>query len=64
MRTGAGRLGEGLLEGTVVTCPWHGREFDVSAGICPDNPKVRIEIYPVKIAGNELLIEPEGGSKA
>jgi nitrite reductase (NADH) small subunit len=59
-----GPLGEGLLEGTVVTCPWHGWEFDVSTGICLGNPKVRIEVYPVKIAGNELLIDPGGGSQA
>lgn len=23
-----GPLGEGELEGTIVTCPWHGRQYD------------------------------------
>ena len=25
-------LGQGKLEGTVVTCPWHGSQFDVTTG--------------------------------
>jgi nitrite reductase/ring-hydroxylating ferredoxin subunit len=52
-----GPLGEGVLEGTVVTCPWHGWEFDVSNGTCPGNPKARIETYPVKIEGKDLLVD-------
>jgi nitrite reductase (NADH) small subunit len=27
-----GPLGEGTLRGTVVTCPWHGWQFDVTTG--------------------------------
>ena len=27
-----GPLGEGSLEGTTVTCPWHGATFDVRTG--------------------------------
>src|SRR5690348_14357617 len=27
-----GPLGEGALRGTVVTCPWHGWQFDVVSG--------------------------------
>ncbi len=27
-----GPLGEGELEGTVVTCPWHGAQFEVTTG--------------------------------
>jgi nitrite reductase/ring-hydroxylating ferredoxin subunit len=27
-----GPLNEGALEGTVVTCPWHGSMFDVRSG--------------------------------
>ncbi|MBI1903116.1 MAG: Rieske 2Fe-2S domain-containing protein [Planctomycetia bacterium] len=27
-----GPLGEGFLEGPVVTCPWHGWQFDVTSG--------------------------------
>ena len=27
-----GPLGQGTLEGCVVTCPWHGWQFDVTSG--------------------------------
>jgi len=27
-----GPLGEGQLEGSVVTCPWHGWQFNVATG--------------------------------
>jgi nitrite reductase/ring-hydroxylating ferredoxin subunit len=26
------RLGKGKLEGTVLTCPWHGSQFEVTSG--------------------------------
>lgn len=27
-----GPLGEGHVEGTTITCPWHGSQFDVNVG--------------------------------
>ena len=27
-----GPLGKGILQGCVVTCPWHGWQFDVTSG--------------------------------
>ena len=27
-----GPLGKGALEGTTLTCPWHGSQFDVTSG--------------------------------
>jgi nitrite reductase (NADH) small subunit len=57
-----GPLGEGLLEGTTVICPWHGWEFDVSSGACLNNPKARIKIYPTRIEGSALLVDPGEGS--
>ncbi len=52
-----GPLGEGLLEGTVVICPWHGWEYDVTSGECLTNPKVRIQAYPVKVEGSDVLVD-------
>jgi len=57
-----GPLGEGLLEGTTVICPWHGWEFDVSSGACLTDPKAKITVYPTRVEGNELLVDPSGGS--
>lgn len=33
-----GPLQEGTLEGGVVTCPWHGSQFDVATGFCVRGP--------------------------
>ena len=57
-----GPLGEGLLEGTTVVCPWHGWEFDVASGACITNPKAKISTYPVKVEGNDLLVDLTEGS--
>ncbi|OGP86859.1 MAG: non-heme iron oxygenase ferredoxin subunit [Deltaproteobacteria bacterium RBG_13_65_10] len=54
-----GPLGEGLVDGTVVTCPWHGWEYDVTSGKCLTNPKARIRIYPVKVEGNDVLLDAD-----
>jgi len=52
-----GPLSEGACEGKVVTCPWHGWQYDVSTGACPDNPKVKVQSYPVKVEGDDVWVE-------
>ena len=59
-----GPLGDGLLEGTTVSCPWHGWEFDVASGACITNPKTRVSTYPVKREGNDLLVDVSGRDAA
>ena len=36
-----GPLGEGELDGTTVTCPWHGWRWDVTTGANVNNPDYR-----------------------
>jgi len=52
-----GPLGQGVLQGTVVTCPWHGWQFDVVTGKAPANPAVGISCYPVEIRGQEVFVD-------
>ena len=52
-----GPLGEGELEGTIVTCPWHGWRWDVSTGANTNNPAVKIPCFPVKVEGTSLFVE-------
>jgi len=52
-----GPLGEGALEGTVVTCPWHGWKFDVTTGISPVAPTVHVQTFKVVIQGNNVMVE-------
>jgi nitrite reductase (NADH) small subunit len=51
-----GPLAEGLVEGTMVTCPWHGWQFDVRSGKTPLGPKITQPVYEVKIDGQDVLV--------
>jgi nitrite reductase/ring-hydroxylating ferredoxin subunit len=52
-----GPLGEGDLDGRVVTCPWHGWRFDVTTGANEMNLQVKVSCYPVKLEGGAVLVE-------
>ena len=41
----------------MVTCPWHGWEYDVTSGVCQGNPDVKQVQYAVKVEGEDILIE-------
>lgn len=51
-----GPLGEGDLDGNVVTCPWHGWQFDVATGNCVVRPGVKQTTYQVKAEGDDILV--------
>ncbi len=51
-----GPLGEGSLEGSLVTCPWHGWEYDVTTGACRTNPAVKVAAYQVRVEGEDILL--------
>ncbi len=42
-----GPLGKGFLCGTVLTCPWHGWQFDVVSGRHKLSPTVSQKVYEV-----------------
>ena len=43
-----GPLGEGSLSDSVVTCPWHGWQYDVKSGACKTNPSVSFVFLNLK----------------
>ena len=51
-----GPLGEGELEGNIVTCPWHGWRYNVTTGACINNPSAKVEAYQVKIEGENVKV--------
>jgi len=52
-----GPLGKGRLEGTMVTCPWHGSQFDVTSGQVTKGPARRpVAAYPVRVQGNDVFV--------
>lgn len=52
-----GPLGDGLFDGSVVTCPWHAWQFDVVTGEAVYEPGVTIDCYPVHADGDDILVE-------
>lgn len=53
-----GPLDEGELNGTIVTCPWHGAKFDVTNGkvISPPAKDDRAS-YPITVKGNKVYVK-------
>ncbi len=53
----SGPLSDGDLEGYVLTCPWHGAQFDVRTGKVLRGPaRQKIMTYPVKIEDASILV--------
>src|SRR5262249_26060555 len=53
-----GPLGEGDLAGEVVTCPWHGAQFNVKTGAVLATPaRQGVQSIPVKVQGDDVLVE-------
>lgn len=52
-----GPLAEGELEGTTVTCPWHGAMFDVTSGEVQGPPADdSLPAYEVRVRGDEVQV--------
>jgi nitrite reductase/ring-hydroxylating ferredoxin subunit len=53
----SGPLNDGELEGCIVTCPWHGAQFDVRTGKVLRGPaRQDLYTYPVKVEDNAIFI--------
>jgi nitrite reductase/ring-hydroxylating ferredoxin subunit len=53
-----GPLGEGTLVGEVVTCPWHGAQFNVRTGEVLAPPAQQgVRAFPVKVEGDDVVVE-------
>ena len=53
----SGPLNEGELDGEVLTCPWHGAQFDVRTGKVIRGPaRQDIATYPVLVEGESILV--------
>jgi nitrite reductase/ring-hydroxylating ferredoxin subunit len=51
-----GPLGEGHLNGCVVTCPWHDWTYDVTTGVSPEDPDCAVDRYEVKLEGDAVFV--------
>jgi nitrite reductase (NADH) small subunit len=60
-----GPLGQGALDGSIVSCPWHAYEFDSASGACLFDDEMRIPTFPVRIEAGEILVDlPEIDSES
>jgi nitrite reductase (NADH) small subunit len=60
-----GPLGTGVLCGTVLTCPWHGWQFDVTTGRHRLSATVRQSVHEIREEAGRLYVRLAGdGSTA
>lgn len=53
-----GPLGEGALDGFVITCPRHGAQFDIRDGRVLSMPATRpTPAYPIEVKDGEVYVE-------
>jgi len=53
-----GPLSEGDVQGTRVTCPWHGADFDLKTGAALGPPACEAaSSYRVVVEGNDIKVE-------
>ena len=51
-----GPLGRGKLDGCVVTCPWHGWQYDVRTGENEFDRAIKLETYEVVVEDGEVKV--------
>ena len=58
-----GPLGQGMLSGHEVMCPWHAWSWDVRTGENTANGTLKVEAYEVKVENGVVMVkvEPAGG---
>ncbi len=53
-----GPLCEGILDGFLISCPWHSSEFDVRDGLVKRGPaKTNVQFYKLTIKGEDIFID-------
>ena len=51
-----GPVATGSLKGDILTCPWHGFQYDVTTGRMLVDPNARLDMYAVQIVGDEVRL--------
>jgi nitrite reductase (NADH) small subunit len=45
-----------VRQGEIVTCPWHGIEFDIATGQSLSSPRLKVRTYPVTIEDGQVKV--------
>ena len=52
-----GPLGQGVLDGDTLICPWHGWQFNAKSGAVVHSPEEKITTFELRIEGDEVFVE-------
>lgn len=52
-----GPLAQGMVRGEVVTCPWHGWQFNVATGQHQLNPRMCVPVFSASVVGDDVYVE-------
>ncbi|MSQ26288.1 MAG: non-heme iron oxygenase ferredoxin subunit [Dehalococcoidia bacterium] len=54
-----GPMEDGFLEGTLLMCPWHAGDFDVTTGKAVTSPASgEVPSYRVRVTGDDIEVQP------
>lgn len=51
-----GPVATGSLKGEILTCPWHGFQYDVTTGRMLVDPNAHLDMYEIQIEGDEVRL--------
>ncbi|MEK6852412.1 MAG: Rieske (2Fe-2S) protein [Nanoarchaeota archaeon] len=51
-----GPIGEGSVDDSTVTCPWHGWQYDVKSGNCLTFEGLKLKSYKTKVVGEKVFV--------
>jgi len=54
-----GPLGEGCILDGLITCPWHGFQFDPETGAAPPPFEDKVKTYEVKMEGHQAFVRSD-----
>ena len=45
-----------VRDGEIVTCPWHGIEFDIATGVSLVTSRLKVRTYPVRVEDGQVVV--------
>ncbi len=52
-----GPVAEGRLRGDVLTCPWHGFQYDLPSGSLLSDPSAKLEMFKVELHEGQVFVQ-------
>jgi nitrite reductase (NADH) small subunit len=52
-----GPLGQGVIEGEKLICPWHGWEFEARTGTVIHAPSQKVTTYALRLEGDDVMVD-------